>query len=88
MTDKANIRERQQQQVDANYETFLQLNDEVFLQNYGRHALMRDGEVVEVFDSWQDARKTAMLLYEDKVFLVQKFDKTPVDLGFYSYAVH
>lgn len=80
-------RARQQKQVDDNYEAFQQLDDRFFEEHYGKCALMRDRKVVEVFDSWQDARKTAMLLYKDKFFSLQKVDKTPIDLGIFSHGV-
>lgn len=84
---EANEQTRQQKQVDDNYEAFQKLDDSFFEEHRGKYALLRDRELVDVFDSRQDARKTAMLLYEDKLFSIQKVDKTPVDLGFYSYGV-
>ena len=86
MKTNETIKDRQQKQVDKNYEAFRRLDDEFFHRHYGRYALMRDQEVVEIFDSWQDARKTAILLYEDKLFSIQQVDKAPLDLGFYSHA--
>ncbi|MGR3984658.1 MAG: hypothetical protein OD817_05305 [Gammaproteobacteria bacterium] len=85
--NEASMRERQQKQVDDNYAAFQKLDDRFFEEHYGKYALMRDCKVVEVFDSWQDARKTAMLLYTDKHFSLQKVDKAPIDLGFYSYGI-
>ena len=81
------LQDRQQEQVDKNYAAFQQLEDEFFHRNHGRYALMRDQKVVDVFDSWQDARKAAILLYKDKLFSIQEVDKAPLDLGFYSHAV-
>lgn len=90
MTEVA-MRERQQKQVDENYKVFLQRlqeDDEFYQRNYGKYALMRDCKIVDLFDSWQDARKTAMLLYKaDKLFSIQKVDDAPIDLGFYSHAL-
>ncbi|MCY4047592.1 MAG: hypothetical protein OXF42_05750, partial [Candidatus Dadabacteria bacterium] len=57
-------------------------------QNFGMYALMKDAKVVELFTSWQDARKTAKLLYEEEPFSIQKVEKGDIiDLGFYSHAV-
>lgn len=90
MTEVA-MRERQQKQVDDNYDAFqLRLQDSNFYQqHYGKYALMHDSKIVDLFDSWQDAHKAAKLLYkkETELFSIQKVDDTPIDLGFYSHAI-
>lgn len=90
MTESA-LRERQQKQVDDNYEAFLQrlkVGDDFYQKNYGKYALMHDSEIIDVFDSWQDARKAAKLLYKKgELFSIQKVDTMPIDLGFYSHAI-
>lgn len=88
---EATIREQQQKQVDENYAAFLQrLQDsEFYRQHYGKYALMHDRKIVDLFDSWDDAHKTAKLLYTkaNELFSIQKVDDAPVDLGFYSHAI-
>ena len=76
-----------QQEVDRNYEAFLKLDDDFYHQNLGMYALMKNAKVVEIFTSWQDARKTAKLLYKEDPFSIQKIEKEDVDLGFYSHAI-
>ena len=75
------------QEVDRNYEAFLKFDDGFYIKNLGMCALMKNAEVVEIFQSWQDARKTAKLLYKEEPFSIQKVEKKNVDLGFYSYAI-
>ena len=53
-----------------------------------KYALMRKGEVIEFYENWEDAYKTGVLLYNDELFSVQQVTKSPVDLGFFSHAVH
>ena len=51
------------------------------------YALMKDEKVVQLFSSWQDARKAAKLLYKDEPFSIQQVNKEKIDLGFYSHAI-
>ena len=76
-----------QQEVDRNYEAFLKLDDDFYCQHFGSYALMKDTKVVEVFSTWQDARKAAKLLYGEEPFSIQEVGKEAIDLGFYSHAV-
>ena len=76
-----------QEEVDENYEAFLRLDDSFFEQNPGMYALMKDREVVDLFSSWQDARKAAKLLYKQEPFSIQKVTREKIDLGFYSHGI-
>jgi len=49
---------------------------------------MRDGKVVEFFDTARDAYVAGSALFKtDQLFSVQEIVETPVDLGFFSHAV-
>ena len=85
MTQK--LTDRFQQEVDRNYEAFLKLGDDFCHRNDGMYALMKNARIVEIFTSWQDARKAAKLLYKGEPFSIQKVADETVDLGFYSHAV-
>ncbi|MBC6413177.1 MAG: hypothetical protein GDA39_10060 [Hyphomonadaceae bacterium] len=50
------------------------------------YALMRHGEIIEFYSSWQDAYKTGKKFYDDDLFSVQKISDQPVDLGVFSRA--
>ena len=76
-----------QAEVDRNYEAFRKLGDDFYRNHYGMYALMKDEEVVQLFSSWQDARKAAKLLYKDEPFSIQEVNKEAVDLGFHSHAI-
>lgn len=76
--------ESKQSQVDANYEIFEKRLSELMLSHAGKFALMHDGEIIEFFDTANDADLTGSHLYTDGLFSVQLVDSAPVDLGFWS----
>jgi len=83
------ISDERRTQIERNYEAFSQKINEYIAIHANKYALMHDGDVVEFYSDLEDAYKTGMLLYkEDKLFSIQKVTRTPVDLGFYSHAVH
>ena len=75
-------------QIENNYKAFTANLNEYVNVYANRYALMRDGKIIEFFNSYEDAWKTGNILYKDSLFSVQKVTKTPVDLGFYSRALH
>ncbi len=76
-----------QAEVDRNYEAFQKLGNDFYRNHYGMYALMKDAEVIQLFSSWQDARKAAKLLYKDEPFSIQEVEKEAIDLGFHSHAI-
>ena len=77
-----------QDQVDRNYESFQKRLPDLLQTHAGKFALMRDGEVVDIFDSMADAARAGRRLYPDGLFSVQKITDQKVDLGYFSHAVH
>ena len=76
------------QQVDANYKAFEQKLPGLLASHMGKFALMRNGEIIEFFDTARDAFVVGRKLYEeDYLFSVQEVIETPVDLGYFSYAM-
>lgn len=74
-------------QVERNYQAFLQQLSSLLATHKGKFSLMRDGNVVEFFDTARDAYIAGQRLFQDRLFSVQEVTDTPVDLGFYSHAV-
>ena len=74
--------------LEKNFQAMSEKMDQYMSIYANKYALMRDGKVVEFYSSWEDAFKTGSLLYNDDLFSVQQVTKTPVDLGFFSHAVH
>ena len=76
----------QQLEVSFNYESFEKKLDDLIGANEGKWALLREGDIVEIFDTVRDAHIAAWKLFSDDKFSVQEITKKPVDLGFFSYA--
>ncbi len=74
--------------VLANYEAFKRHLPDLLTRHHGKFALMRDEAVVEVFDTASDAVKTGRALFQDGKYSVQEITGSPVNLGYFSYAVH
>ncbi|HEY3233889.1 MAG TPA: hypothetical protein VGJ84_04200 [Polyangiaceae bacterium] len=70
-----------------NYEEFSKKLPELLPAHRGKFAVMRDGEVIEFFDTAGDAYLAGQKLYPDGGFSVQEVTDVPVDLGFFSHAV-
>jgi hypothetical protein len=76
------------EQVERNYQAFAQRLPSLLASHQGKFALMRDGEIVEFFDTARDAYVAGQKLFkDDQLFSVQEVVEAPVDLGFFSHAV-
>jgi hypothetical protein len=80
--------ETRRTEVDRNFAAFRERLPTLIQLHRGKFALMRDGEVVEIYSDWTDAFRTAERFFEDGRYSIQKITDTPVDLGFFSHAVH
>lgn len=78
----------QQNQLEQNYQAFAQQLPQLAASHQGQFALMRDGEIIEFFDTVRDAYIAGKQLFAaDNLFSVQEITTTPVDLGFFSHAL-
>jgi hypothetical protein len=77
----------QKDQVETNYKTFRQKLPDLLKTHAGKFALMRDGTVVEFFDTARDAYAAGQQLFKDNLFSIQEVIEIPVDLGFFSHAI-
>lgn len=76
------------EQVDRNYERFRELLPTLLAEHANKYALMKDGEVIGCYSTLEDAYTTARRFFNDEPFSVQKVTNVPIDLGFFSHAVH
>jgi hypothetical protein len=75
-------------QVEANYRAFQEKLPSISATHRGKFALMRDGQIIEFFDTVRDAYVAGQKLFQqDQLFSVQEVIETPVDLGFFSHAM-
>lgn len=73
-------------QIEKNYKAFQEKLPSIMESHRGKFALMRDGEIVDFFDTARDAYIVGQKLYPDG-FSIQEIIETPVDLGFFSHAL-
>jgi hypothetical protein len=78
----------QQEQVKINYEAFNKMLDGLLVDKRGKYALLRDGELIEVYDTLEDAVSTADKFFTDGRYSIQRITDQPVNLGLRSRAVH
>jgi len=80
--------ELNRQQVETNFKSFQEKLPGIADSHRGKFALMRDGEIIEYFDTVRDAFVAGQRIFkEDQVFSIQEVIDTPVDLGFFSHAL-
>ena len=81
-------REKQQAEVDKNFSIFQEKIKEGSIEHslFGKFALMKGGEIIDCFNTWEDANKAGLIAYPDKLFSIQEVSDKIVNLGYYSYA--
>ncbi len=84
----SNLSDKTRTQLEKNFAAMSQKINDYLPIHANKYALMRDGEVVEFYNDWESAYKTGAKFYEDGIFTIQQVTKTPVDLGYFSHAVH
>jgi hypothetical protein len=77
----------QEQQVKINYKAFQEMLP-ALLKDENKYALLKDGELVAVYDTMQDALTTAQKMFSDGFWSIQKITDRPIDLGYRSRALH
>ena len=76
-----------QDELHANFKAFEKTLPTLLDEHAGRFALMRHGEIVELFDSARDAFLACRRLFTDGLYSIQEITPVPADLGFHSHAV-
>ena len=74
-----------QKEVDDNYQAFSEILPDILAEHKGEYALMRRKKIISYHKSFFEAQDVGSDKYQDKMFSVQKVDRNPVDLGYYSY---
>ena len=75
----------QEDEVDRNWAAFRTLLPDIIHAHRGRHALMKDQEVVDYFDGSWAAFEEGKRRFRGEPFSVQEVTDEVVDLGFYSH---
>jgi hypothetical protein len=74
-------------EIKRNYEAFVKQLPELLATRRGKFALMHDGQIVEFYDTAADAYKVGLNDYHEGNFSIQEVTDSPIDLGYFSYAV-
>ncbi|MCC7362533.1 MAG: hypothetical protein IT317_23835 [Anaerolineales bacterium] len=74
--------------IIANYDAFQSLLPSILAEHHGQFALLRERQIVEYFSTAGDAYKAGKQLFSDGQFSIQEVVAEPLDLGFFSHAVH
>jgi hypothetical protein len=77
-----------QREVDENYSIFIQLLPDLIKSHAGKYAVMRQGQVIEFFDTLADAVRYGHAKFGEVNFSVQEVIDQNVNLGAHSYAVY
>ena len=85
MTDADDAKTKE---VLQNFEALQELLPGLLESHRGKFALMREGKIVEFFDSARDAALYGQKEFEDGLFSIQEITDQVVDLGYYGYALH
>ena len=80
---------KQEKQVQENFIAFEKMLPDLPEDATGKFALMRDGKIIEYFDTAGDALKYGGLKYKsDGLFSIQEVTNHIVDLGYFSHVNH
>lgn len=72
--------------MEVNFQAFEKLLGSLLPSQAGRFAVLHDANLVETFDSLNDAIAVAHDKFIDGNFSIQEVTNEPLDLGFYSHA--
>ena len=88
MEKRVSIVRTKQEEVDRNF-AFFQAELPQIMPNYrGKYALIRNEKIENYFDTLVDAYTAGSQQFKDGLFSIQQVTDEPVDLGFFSHAVH
>jgi hypothetical protein len=82
------VAERTATQVRQNYEAFHEQLPALLAEHRGQYALMKDGQVVGIFNSAIEAYIAGQAQLGLGNFSMQKIVDEPVDLGYFSHGLH
>lgn len=78
-------RERQNVEVDRNYGAFVRMLVTILPEHRDQLALMRDGKIVDFYDTPGAANRAGIQMFADQIFSIQEVTDEPMDLGLWSH---
>lgn len=76
--------ERQAQEVERNYQAFIQQLSAMLESHRDEYALMREGQIIGFYPSPGAADRAGLERFPDDIFSIQEVTDEPIDLGFWS----
>lgn len=77
---------KQQQEVDRNFEAFEKMLPDLLEEHANRFALLEDGKLIACFDTSRDAIEVGRKFSKNGLFSIQEISSKPIDLGYFSHA--
>ncbi|HEX8466382.1 MAG TPA: hypothetical protein VF620_01085 [Allosphingosinicella sp.] len=77
--------QRQQREVDRNYDAFMGMLGSILAEHRDELALMRDGKIVGYFTTPRELLVAASKQFPDGIFSIQEVTDEPLDLGIWSH---
>jgi hypothetical protein len=71
--------------IKENFEAFEHLLPSILIAHTGKVALLRDRKVCDYFDTPSEAIRSGHKQFPDRMFSVQRVERSTVDLGWYSH---
>ncbi len=80
--------DQRQKAIDDNFEAFRRQLPDLLKTHAGKFALLREGGIVEYFDTARDAMIYGSKEYADGLFSIQEVTDRSANLGYFSHALH
>ena len=85
---KSQERHTKIQEIEDNFEYFKPVIPTLMKKHHGRYALLKNKEIIGLYDTVRDAQMTGEIFYKDGLFSVQNVETQPIDLGIFSRTLH
>jgi hypothetical protein len=78
---------RQQEEVDKNWEEFRKILPSIIAEHRDKYALMKNQKVIGFFSSPYDAKTAAESFIEDGIYSIQHVTDAALNIGYFTYAI-
>lgn len=82
--DIKELAQKRKEEVDANFEFFETILQDIIKEHKGQFALIKNKEIKGYFATLKDARETAKNIAKDNIYSIQEVTDEVVDLGIFS----
>jgi len=74
-------------EIERNYAAFVDMLPELLRQSEGQYALLHNQKLEGVYPTAGEADRAGYEKFHEAPYSIQLVSNTPIDLGFYSYAI-